>query len=160
MLSDAEMGHLRRCVELAAEALAAGDSPYGSVLVSEKGKVLAEERNRTSGGDATRHPEFELARWAANNMNAEQRAKATVFTSGEHCAMCSAAHGWVGLGRIVYAVSSQQTAAWKKEFGVPASPIRSLSINEVVPSLEVVGPVPEFEDDLHALHRRYHQGRG
>src|SRR5215211_3454694 len=103
-----ELKHVRRCVELATEALEAGDAPFGSVLVSGDGKVLAEDRNRASGGDATRHPEFELARWAATHMTPQERAKATVFTSGEHCPMCSAAHAWVGLSRIVYAVSSRQ----------------------------------------------------
>src|SRR5699024_12203067 len=44
----------------------------------------------------TMHPEFELARWAANNMSPEARAQATVYTSGEHCPMCAAAHAWVG----------------------------------------------------------------
>ena len=70
MLDDAELKHLRRCVELAAEALEAGDEPFGSVLVSGDGAVLAEDRNRVAEGDQTRHPEFELARWAAANMTA------------------------------------------------------------------------------------------
>ena len=34
MLDDVELKHLRRCVELATEALEAGDEPFGSVLVS------------------------------------------------------------------------------------------------------------------------------
>ena len=97
----AELRHLRRCVELATEALEAGDEPFGSVLVAADGAVLAEDHNRVASGDRTRHPEFELARWAAANLTPEERAAATVFTSGEHCPMCAAAHGWVGLGRIV-----------------------------------------------------------
>ena len=96
-----DLPHLRRCVELAAEAVDAGDHPFGSVLVAADGRVLAEDRNRENTmGDATRHPEFELARWAAASMTAADRAGATVFTSGEHCPMCAAAHAWVGLGRI------------------------------------------------------------
>ena len=108
----AELRHLRRCVELATEALEAGDEPFGSVLVAADGTVLAEDHNRVASGDRTRHPEFELARWAAANMTPEERAAATVFTSGEHCPMCAAAHGWVGLGRIVYVSSSEQLASW------------------------------------------------
>ena len=65
-ISPEELPHLRRCVELAGEAVDAGDFPFGSVLVAADGRVLAEDRNReVSMGDATRHPEFELARWAA-----------------------------------------------------------------------------------------------
>ena len=59
-LTDLELDHLRRCLELASEALDAGDEPFGSVLVDEDGVRRAEDRNRTADGDATRHPEFEL----------------------------------------------------------------------------------------------------
>ena len=156
MLDDVELKHLRRCVELATEALDAGDEPFGSVLVSGDGKVLAEDRNRVAGGDKTRHPEFELARWAATNMTQDERAKATVFTSGEHCPMCAAAHGWVGLGRIVYAASARQLDKWLTELDVSASPVRSLPIQEIAPGVKVAGPAPEFVDELRALHHRYH----
>lgn len=160
MVSDAELRHLRRCVELAAEALAAGDQPFGSVLVSADGAVLAEDRNRVATGDATRHPEFELARWAASNMRPLDRAAATVFTSGEHCPMCSAAHGWVGLGRIVYICSSEQLAAWRAEWGVPAPPVRALPIQEIVPGLVVEGPVPALVEQVKELHLRYLEAAG
>jgi tRNA(Arg) A34 adenosine deaminase TadA len=101
MITETDSRHLQRCVELAEEALEVGDEPFGSVLVSGNGEVLIEDHNHVAGGDATRHPEFFLARWAAENLPAEERSRATVYTSGEHCPMCAAAHGWVGLGRIV-----------------------------------------------------------
>jgi tRNA(Arg) A34 adenosine deaminase TadA len=107
-------------------------------------------------GDPTRHPEFELARWAATNLTPAERAAATVYTSGEHCAMCAAAHGWVGLGRIVYATSSRQLAAWVTELGVPPSPVRTLAVQEVVPGLPVQGPVPDLAEAVHDLIRRFH----
>ena len=62
-VTDGDLPYLRRCVELAAEAVAAGDFPFGSVLVAADGTVLAEDRNReVTVGDPTRHPEFALAR--------------------------------------------------------------------------------------------------
>lgn len=156
MTPDTELLHLSRCVVLATEALEAGDEPFGSVLVAADGTVLAEDRNRVvSMGDQTRHPEFELARWAAANMTPEGRAAATVFTSGEHCPMCAAAHGWVGLGRIVYVSSSQQTAAWLSELGAPPSPVRPLPIREVVPDLVVEGPIPGLAEQVRELHHRF-----
>ena len=112
MLDDTDLRFLRRCVELAEEGLEAGDEPFGSVLISADGDILVEDRNRVAGGDRTRHPEFELARWAAAHLPPEERRRATVYTSGEHCPMCAAAHGWVGLGRIVYAASSAQLVTW------------------------------------------------
>lgn len=160
MPTEFDLRHLRRCVELATEALEAGDQPFGSVLVSGDGRVLAEDRNRVSSGDPTRHPEFELARWAATNMTPEDRRTATVYTSGEHCPMCSAAHGWVGLGRIVYVSSSEQLAGWLAELGVSPSPVRPLAIREVVPGIMVEGPVPELAEQVHELHRRFHRAGG
>lgn len=153
-----ELRHLRRCVELAAEALAAGDEPFGSVLVAADGEVLAEDRNRVAQGDRTRHPEFALARWAAANLTPEQRATATVFTSGEHCPMCAAAHAWVGLGRIVYAASSAQLVGWLDELGVPPPPVTPLSIQVVSAGVIVEGPAAELAEQLRDLHRRFHGG--
>jgi tRNA(Arg) A34 adenosine deaminase TadA len=155
MLTDTDMRHLRRCVELATNALQAGDEPFGSVLVGADGTVLGEDHNHVAGGDRTRHPEFALARWAAENMTPEARAAATVYTSGEHCPMCAAAHGWVGLGRIVYVSSSEQLAAWLSDLGVPAPPVRTLPIQAIVPDAVVEGPVDALAEQVHELHRRF-----
>jgi tRNA(Arg) A34 adenosine deaminase TadA len=155
MIDDAEHTHVRRCVELARTALDAGDEPFGSVLVDADGQVRFEDHNRVSGGDATQHPEFAIARWSSTNLTPEQRAAATVYTSGEHCPMCAAAHAWVGLGRIVYASSSAQTHAWLAELGAPPSPVRPLSINEVAPDLVVEGPVDGLDEEVHDLHRQF-----
>ncbi|MEU7380625.1 MULTISPECIES: nucleoside deaminase [unclassified Streptomyces] len=156
----AELRHLERAVELAVQALRAGDEPFGSVLVSADGQVLAEDRNRVNSlDDRTRHPEFELVRWAAAHLTGRQRAEATVFTSGEHCPMCAAAHGWAGVGRIVYAHSAAQLTDWLAELGVPAAPVRCLPIQDLVPGLTVQGPVPVLADRLRELHRDYRAGR-
>jgi tRNA(Arg) A34 adenosine deaminase TadA len=155
-VTDADLGHLRRCIELATEAVAAGDFPFGSLLVAADGTVLAEDRNReVTTGDPTRHPEFALARWAATNMTPQQRAAATVYTSGEHCPMCAAAHGWAGLGRIVYATSSQQLGGWLADLGVSPGPVLPLAITQVVPGIVVAGPARELAEQVRDLHRRF-----
>ena len=155
-VSENDLVHLRRCVDLAREALDDGDEPFGSVLVDEAGVVLFEDRNRVKDGDQTRHPEFEIAKWAASNVSPDQRASSTVYTSGEHCAMCSAAHAWVGLGRIVYAVSTEQLVGWLREWGVGPGPVAPLPIRVVAPAVVVDGPVPQLEQEVQALHRRLH----
>ncbi len=149
------MQYLRRCVELAEEALAAGDQPFGSVLVTACGDVLFEDRNRIASGDPTRHPEFEIARWAASHMLPQARANATVYTSGEHCPMCAAAHGWVGLGRIVYVSSSRQLTQWHAELGLAPSPVQALPIQEVVPGAVVEGPIADLAEQVRDLHHRF-----
>ena len=155
MTTDNEMIHLRRCVELAAEALEAGDAPFGSVLVDGDGNVLREDRNRANTVDATYHPEIAVAKWAAQNMTPAARAKAVVYTSGEHCAMCSAAHAWAGLGRIVYISSSKQLSAWMDEMGVKStSPINSLTVQEVAPNVAVDGPIAGLDEEIKVLQQR------
>lgn len=156
MVDEVEAAHVRRAVDLAAEALKAGSDPFGAVLVAADGKVLAEDRNRVGSGDYTRHPEFELARWASTNVPVEQRSTATVFTSTEHCPMCAAAHGWVGLGRIVYASSSEQLAGWLTELGAAPPPVRTLPIGEILPDHPVEGPVSEYAEQVRQLHYQQH----
>ena len=157
MITDDDLRHLRRCVELATEALEAGDEPFGSVLVAGDGTVLAEDRNRVNTrNDETEHPEFSLARWATRLTRAE-RSACTVYTSGEHCPMCSAAHGWAGLGRIVYASSAQQLTGWLRELGVAPGPVQALPIGDLVPGISVDGPAPGLAEDVKALHVRLHR---
>jgi tRNA(Arg) A34 adenosine deaminase TadA len=145
---------LRRCVDLAREALEAGDEPFGSLLVDAHGVVRFEDRNRVAAGDPTRHPEFEIARWAAANLPPVERRGCVVYTSGEHCPMCSAAHAWVGLGRIVYASSTEQLAAWRRGWGMPPGPVAPLPIGAIAPDVPVSGPDPQLVDEIRALHAR------
>jgi tRNA(Arg) A34 adenosine deaminase TadA len=153
-IDETDLAFLRRCVELAREALEDGDEPFGSLLVDATGEVRFADRNRVKDGDETRHPEFEIARWSATHLTAEERAGATVYTSGEHCPMCAAAHGWMGLGRIVYAVSSGQLAAWRSAWDLPDGPVLPLPINAVAPGVPVDGPAPELQDEMRRLHKR------
>lgn len=147
--------HLERCVALAEEALARGDAPFGSVLVGADGHVLHEDGNReTSAGDPTAHPEFALAQWAAANLDAAARAAATVYTSGEHCPMCAAAHAWVGLGTIVFAASGAQLAGWRESWGAPPSPVRPLAVTDVAPGTPTRGPVAPFDERMRTVHER------
>ena len=159
LIDDVDKKHLQRCIELARTAVSSGDEPFGSVLVSGQGDVLMEDHNRVAGGDNTRHPEFAIARWAANNMTVDERRQATVYTSGEHCPMCAAAHGWVELGRIVYAASSEQLIKWLTEFGVSPPRVRALPIDHIIKDTTIDGPVLEFAEEIKYLHALKHHGR-
>ena len=157
MIDAKDRSYLERCLELAQTALDKGDEPFGSLLVSASGEILFEDYNHVSGGDHTQHPEFAIARWAANHLSPEERKEATVYTSGEHCPMCAAAHGWVGLGRIVYASSSSQLNEWQKEMGRPPSPVKSLPIEAIIQDANVDGPVPELAEFVREMHMKLHQ---
>ncbi|GAB3026507.1 tRNA-specific adenosine deaminase [Nocardioides flavus (ex Wang et al. 2016)] len=151
--------HLERCLRLAEQALETGNSAFGSVLVDATGTVLATGHNEeVSRGDGTAHPEIELAQWAAAHVPAEERGSCVVFTSGEHCPMCAAAHAWVGLGPIVYAASSEQLVRWHREWGVPAAPVAALPVTVVAPGVRVHGPVAPYDERVRALHERRLRG--
>ena len=155
-ITDSDLVHLRRAVELAREAADGGDGPFGSVLVDAMGVERFADRNREqSTGDETRHPEFEIVRWAVTHLTPEERADSTVYTSGEHCVMCAAAHAWVGLGRIVYVASAGQIADWRAAMGAAPSPVRPLPITAVAPGLHVDGPVEALVAEVRVLIERH-----
>ena len=90
------------------QALHAGNNPYGAVLVSAAGEVLHVATNRqNTDHDITGHAEVVLVREAAARLGAAALLGATVYASGEPCAMCSGALYWAGVRRIVYAASNE-----------------------------------------------------
>ena len=148
-----DLERLRRCVELAKEATERGDHPFGSVLVSKDGRVLAERSNRVvTSGDVTAHPELHLAQWASLHLTPVERAGATMYTSGEHCAMCAAAQVWAGIGGLVYVLSAEQIRAVSS-----ASPMIELTASEVIErsnaSVSVSGPCEELSAEAARLFR-------
>lgn len=155
MITQIDRNYLKRCVDLAELALEKGDAPFGSLLVSQDGVILFEDHNRISGGDNTRHPEFEIAKWAAKNLSEDERKNAVVYTSGEHCSMCASAHGLVGLGRIVYASSTEQLKKWNEEMGAEGGRLKGLSIQEVINDTEVDGPDDVLSEKVRQLQYKY-----
>ncbi|GAK03982.1 hypothetical protein JCM19037_2351 [Geomicrobium sp. JCM 19037] len=100
MITEQDIHYLERAVSLAEKGLAEGNDPFGSVLVSADGTILAEDYNRVSSGDVTKHPEIELVRFASVHLNQEERHQSTVYTSGEHCPMCASLMRWQGWGEL------------------------------------------------------------
>ena len=114
---------LRRAIALAAEARAAGDPPFGSLLAGPDGAIVAEERNTTvTGADISAHPELKLARWAARELDPATAAATTMYTSCQPCQMCTGAIARSGLGRVVYALSEEQLNALKPGGARPRVP--------------------------------------
>jgi tRNA(Arg) A34 adenosine deaminase TadA len=87
------------------------DFPFGAVIVRD-GKVIARGRNlgRTTG-DPTAHGEMMAIRRALAAHGSKALKGATLYTSGEPCAMCMGAILWCRFGRLVFAASVQQLAS-------------------------------------------------
>lgn len=155
-LTKQDFKHLERCITIAEEALDAGDEPFGSILVNAKEEIVAEARNRVNEQTVLAHPEIELARWALEHLAPEERKRTTMYTTGEHCPMCAAAHGWAGLGNIIYISSAGQLTTWLREMNITKTPINFIPVQQIVPDLKVTGPVNELADSIKALHIKYH----
>lgn len=117
------MNFLRRAIELSALARKNGNPPFGSLLVGPDGEILAEAQNTTiTDNDISAHPELKLARWAAQELDAETAAGTTMYTSCQPCGMCTGALARSGLGHVVYAMSGDQLNGLKPGGGFPEVP--------------------------------------
>ena len=88
---------MRRALELAAEAAAAGEVPVGAV-VTVGDEIVAEARNAMRGSnDPTAHAEMEAIRAAAAQLGTSRLDDCTLWVTLEPCAMCAAA---IGLARF------------------------------------------------------------
>src|SRR6478609_5933872 len=82
---------MRRALDLAAEAAAAGEVPVGAV-VTLGDEIVAETRNAMRGSsDPTAHAEMEAIRAAAAKLGTSRLDECTLWVTLEPCAMCAAA---------------------------------------------------------------------
>ena len=83
---------LRVALTLADEAGARGDPPFGALLVSPHGEVVAMASNRqVTRDDPTAHAEIELLREAARAGHRPPLRGCTVVVNAEPCSMCASA---------------------------------------------------------------------
>ena len=151
-LTGEDEGFLRRALELASEARASGNHPFGALLVGPDGTVLAEARNSVvTERDATGHAETNLVR-LAGRVDADLRA-CTLYTSTEPCAMCAGAIYWSGIGRVVYGLSEVELLELTGT-GNPDNPTLALPSREVFARGQrpVVVDGPSLEAEARAVH--------
>lgn len=101
---------IREAIALAREAVADGNTPFGSVLVIDDTVVKRSKNTTRTDNDITAHPELKLARWAAGELDADERSNCTMYTSTEPCEMCAYGINRAGLYRVVYSVSGESLA--------------------------------------------------
>jgi tRNA(Arg) A34 adenosine deaminase TadA len=144
-----DLGFLRRAIGVAARSRAAGNHPFGALIVGADGEVLAEAINRSAPGkgDATGHAELEAVRAASAAYPPTALRAATLYSSAEPCAMCAGAIYWAGIGRVVYGLSEARLLALTGSH--PENPTLALPCREVFArgqrAIEVVGPLIEHE---------------
>jgi len=89
--------HMRRCIELARQAIRTGDTPVGSLIVDDD-ELVSEGVEAVRGRpDATAHAEMEALRTAFARRRSRDLTGCTLYTSVEPCIMCAYA---IRLARI------------------------------------------------------------
>lgn len=106
-LSDTDGACLRRAIALSAEGSALGNRPFGAVVATADGTVLAEAYNDNAiTGDCSAHAEVNALRRIDMRQAREQLAGATMYASGEPCVMCAGAIFWSGIRRVVFGIDA------------------------------------------------------
>jgi len=145
---------LRRANAIAARALAMGHHPFGALLVAPDHETILLEQGNVS---TVNHAEAVLARTADMNFTPAYLWGCTLYTSVEPCAMCAATQYWANIGRLVYGLDERRlldltgNAAENPTLSVPSRFI----FEHGQKAIQVIGPVPEVEEEIAGLHRGF-----
>lgn len=102
---------MRRALDLAAEAAAAGEVPVGAVVTRGE-RVIAEARNAMRGSlDPTAHAEMVAIRSAAEALGQPRLDGCTLWVTLEPCAMCAAAASIARLEAVRFAAEDPKGGA-------------------------------------------------
>jgi len=158
IFTQTDLKFFKYSLDLAEEALNAGDQPFGSILVNANNEIIAEARNRVNEKNVLAHPEIELAEWAMENLSLEERRHTKMYTTGEHCPMCAGAHSWAQIGALYYLSSAKQLRKWLNEFGVDSAPIEFIPTEKIMKNVIIKGPAKgEMVKEIKQKHKRYYQ---
>jgi tRNA(Arg) A34 adenosine deaminase TadA len=108
--------YLRDAIRMSAVARARGNRPFGAVVISKQGELLAEAYcNTTETGDCTGHAETTAIRMLSPNQSRAVLAEATLYSSAEPCVMCAGAIFWSGIQRVIYGIDAERLRVFRGE---------------------------------------------
>ncbi len=141
--------------EVARKARANGNTPFGAVLVDEKGEIVMEQGNAERDlHDATAHAERMLASRASQAFSKEFLWKCTLYTTFEPCCMCTGAIYWANIGRIVYGVTEEKLL--EMTGSDDKNPTFNISCRTILAAgqkpIEVLGPFQEIGYAVEEVH--------
>ena len=113
---------MRRAIELAREAEAAGEVPVGAVIVRD-GRIVGEGSNRPIGTrDPTAHAEMVALRAAASASESYRLTGTTLYVTLEPCAMCAGSMVHARVQRLVYGATDPRAGAAGSVFDIVRHP--------------------------------------
>lgn len=115
------------------EGIAAGQSPFGSVIARD-GQIVAATHNTVwLTCDPTAHAEVNCIRAAATALRTIALHGCTLYSTTEPCPMCLAAIHWAKIERVVFGASIQDAAdAGFAELFVPAKALAAMGRSPLV----------------------------
>jgi tRNA(Arg) A34 adenosine deaminase TadA len=122
-------------LELAQAAIAAGEPPFGAVIVDDSGVIVAKTTDQVrSRHDMTRHAEIEAVRQASALRGADLSGT-TLYTTCEPCPMCFTAAWLAQVSRIVWGSTMAEVATImgpaQRELAVPAPKMNDFGGNQI-----------------------------
>ena len=95
-------------IRVAREGAAAGEQPYGAVVMSPDGRIIGRAHDEAvTCDDPTAHSEL-LAVQRALGAQAGNLEGCTLVCTVEPCAMCFQAAWWAGVGALAFGVEMQE----------------------------------------------------
>jgi tRNA(adenine34) deaminase len=134
---------MHRAIDIARHAKAAGEPPFGALVLDGSGNEIAAMSDQVSAyQDPTRHAETEVVR-AAVAARGPHLSGCTLVTTVEPCPMCFTAAWLARIARIVYGTTMAEvarvTANAQREVKVPVERMNAVSGHEI----ELIGGVAD-----------------
>lgn len=149
------MDFLTRVIKIADEARAAGDHPFGALLVVDD-QIVAEAHNLVNTSrDITAHAETMLVRKLERSSKLDLLRVGTVYASCEPCPMCVGAMFWAGARHVVFGLSARRLTALSSGSSEPFG--FTITAGEIgaaaTPPMRIDGP--HREDEAVASHQGF-----
>ena len=154
MTAEQAIAALRQANAAAQEAVQKGHHPFAALLIAPDGETVLMSQGNIN---TVNHAEATLIRAAAEKFSADYLWSCTVVTTVEPCAMCAGTQYWANIGRVVFGMTEQQLLSITGNHS--HNPTLDLPCRDVFArgqkAIEVIGPVPEVEEEIMELHRNF-----
>ena len=103
---------IRKCIELSEKAIAAGDGPFGSIVVKD-GAIISEGVNDAQSRTSD-HAEILALNKAHQKLQKQDLTSHTLYTNCEPCPMCSFMIREYKISKVVFALPSPFMGGYSK----------------------------------------------
>lgn len=110
--------YMRRCLELAANAARAGDTPVGALIVRGDDVIAEGIECVRATRDPTAHAEVDAIRKACQQLETLDLRGCSIYSTVEPCVLCGYAIRRTGIAHVIYGVAAGQAGAWTSSYAI------------------------------------------